>query len=71
MDNRQETTNLVAAAEAIISNWDFRLAGKVEQVSTSNIKGMPPYWSPSASMVSSEYISALRKALYEFKLSNI
>lgn len=65
----EANTNLICAApdmyralKAIIDNWDSHMIGERETLNTSKEFDMK-YWSPSASMVNSEFIAQARKAL--------
>lgn len=58
--------NLLIKSKAVIDSWSERMGGEKEEFKRSSINGGPEnYWSPSASMVSSEAINELRKAIEE------
>lgn len=54
--------DVVEAAKAVIADWDHRLPDGPESFKTNEELGFS-YWSPTASMVSSEPMSRLRAAL--------
>lgn len=51
------------ALQDILTDWNERMGGDIEKENDSEY-GFT-YWSPSASLISSKYISAARKALSE------
>jgi len=57
--------SLVEALKGIIDNWKERMRGDEEVLKTPLNSDMPPYWSPSASMVSSEFIAKAKQALQQ------
>ena len=58
---------LAEALEGVVNSWNKRMAGDVERLVASNIKGVNPYWSPIASLVDSEQIAKAKTALNNHK----
>jgi len=54
---------LMEALQAIVNNWDKRMTGDKEILKKGGSELQFDYWSPSASMVSSEFIASAREAL--------
>lgn len=60
---KERVKTLEGALKDILDNWKGRMAGDEETFKTPLNSDIPPYWSPSASMVSSEFIAAAKKVL--------
>lgn len=58
---KEERDLLLAASKAVLNNWDERLMGEMEVKKQHEEDFI--YWSPSASLISSEFISQLREAI--------
>lgn len=60
---KKQRDELREALTAIVNDWDMIMNGNREVFKEPVIGGGPNYWSPSASMVSSEFIAQARKAI--------
>jgi len=65
LEIEKRNDSLVEALKGIIDNWKERMRGDEEVLKTPLNSDMPPYWSPSASMVSSEFIAKAKQALQQ------
>lgn len=62
-DGQALVPGVVAAARAVMDSWDKRMGGDKERLATSTVDPSHQYWTPSGSLVDSEAIAGLRRAL--------
>ncbi len=58
---------LVEAADGVIKSWDNNTIEQEKFVPHPDLDCAPPYWAPHQSMVNSQYIAGLRKALTSYR----
>lgn len=68
MKLREDNALLIEALENVISSWNKRMGGDIEELKTTNIHGdVIKFWSPIASLIDSEPIHKAKELLTNIK----